>query len=220
MNSILQIPHPPRPPFDLSESMDDIMQYMELSMKQWNAGFQTKKEIFEWVGASPLFDPARFQTEGQGIKKVKPERKMYAQFVEWAKEQKQRVGDSGTASRGMDKEEQVQHALKYFGKKEEYDALEREDADKARLKEGFNGTKVRQWAGLPVEQWKDLKNIMDQVRGTVGGEPGILKILDEEGEEGIKQYVLQAKEKLGVIIPEQEVSEVTKGLQAVVLEVS
>ncbi|KAJ6577218.1 hypothetical protein B0H19DRAFT_1217986 [Mycena capillaripes] len=205
----LKIPHPPRPPFELSESMNEIMKYMGLSMERWKAGFQTKKEVFEWVGESPLFDAARFRAEGQGIKKVKPERKMYAQFVEWAKEQKEHLADSSTASeRTMDKEEQVQHALKYFGKKEEFDAMEREDREKARLKESFNGSKVREW-------WKDLKNIMDEVRATVGGEPGILKILDEKGEEGIKEYVLQAKEKLGVIV--SEVDQLAKGMEEVVI---
>ncbi|KAF8207587.1 hypothetical protein K438DRAFT_1962503 [Mycena galopus ATCC 62051] len=140
---------------------------------------------------------------------------MYAQFVEWAKEQQQVAGDS---TRGMDKEEQVQHALKYFGKKEKWDALEREDVDKARLKAGFNGSKVREWAGLPVEQWKELKNIMDQVRAVVGGEPGILRILNEKGEEGIKECVLRARDKLGVTVEGQGVSEVSAGLEAVVLE--
>ncbi|KAJ7352606.1 hypothetical protein DFH08DRAFT_740684 [Mycena albidolilacea] len=212
----LKIPHPPHPPFDLSENMDEIIQYMGLSMARWNAGFQTKKEVFEWVGASPLFDLARFRTEGQGIKKVKPERKMYAQFVEWVNEQQQGIADSASTPRGLEKEEQVQHALEYFGKKEQWDTLEREEADKARVKQGFSGSKVKEWTGLPGERWQDLKNIMDQVRAWVGGEPGILKILNEAGEEGIKQRVLQAKEKLGVTV---EVSKITEGLDAVTLGV-
>ncbi|KAF7375035.1 hypothetical protein MSAN_00389600 [Mycena sanguinolenta] len=213
----VHIPHPPHPPFDLCDDMGEIMQYIGLSMSRWEAGFQTKREIFEWVATSSLFDPARFKTEGQGIKKVKPERKMYAQFVEWVKEQQQHEtgGDAGT--RGMEKEEQIQHALKYFGKKEEWDVIEREVTDKARLKEGFSGTKVREWARLPVEQWKDLKNIMDEVRASVGGEPGILKILNEQGEEGIKEQVLWAKEKLGVTVVEKDVSEVTTTLEEVTI---
>ncbi|KAJ7773064.1 hypothetical protein B0H16DRAFT_1511127 [Mycena metata] len=207
----LKVPHVPRTPFELSVSMDEIMQYMGLSMERWKAGFRTKQEVFEWVATSPLFDPVRFQAEGQGFKKVKPERKMYAQFVQWVREQQKHLVESGSAEGAlrhtMDQEEQVQHALKYFGKKEEFDALNREDAEKARLREGFNGTKVRAWTELTGGQWKELKLIMDEVRGRVGGEPGILKILDERGEEGIKEYVLQAKEKLGVqsaALPEQK----------------
>ncbi|KAJ7494617.1 hypothetical protein B0H11DRAFT_1802070 [Mycena galericulata] len=213
----LKIPHPPRPPFDLSESMDEIIKYMGLSMEQWKAGFETKKQIFEWVGTSSLFDVARFQTEGQGIKKVKPERKMYAEFVQWVKEQKQHENDPEVAARGtLDKQAQIQHALKYFGKKEEFDKEEKEDADKARLKQGFSGTRVREWTKLRGDQWMDLKRTMDQVRAWAGGEPGILAILDEKGEEGIKELVFRATEELGIVALEPtEVEEVTKGLEVV-----
>ncbi|KAJ6607397.1 hypothetical protein B0H10DRAFT_2072158 [Mycena sp. CBHHK59/15] len=211
----LKIPNPPRPPFDLCESMDEILQYMGLSMARWKSGFQTKQEVFEWVGESPLFDPARFRSEGQGIKKVKPERKMYAQFVEWAQQPKEHRGESATSQRVLDSEDWVQHALEYFGKKDEYDGLAREDADKARLKEHFNGSKVRSWTGLPVEHWKGLKLIMDQVREWVGGEAGILKILDEQGELGMKELVLRAKEELGIIGTDPSLAEVTKELEEV-----
>ncbi|KAJ7227075.1 hypothetical protein GGX14DRAFT_628086 [Mycena pura] len=218
----LKLPNPPRAPLDLSESMDEIMHYMGLSMERWNAGFETKLQIFEWVRTSSFFDPTTFKTQGQGIKKVKPERKMYAQFVEWAKGQKQNISvseDAQEALRIADKEAQIQHALVYFGKKEEFDALAREDTQKVRLKEGFNGTKVRAWTGLPVEQWKDLKLIMDEVRCWLGGEAGILKILEEQGdsEEVLKNTVLRAKEKLGIVAESTQhgTEEVTKLLGAV-----
>ncbi|KAJ7104269.1 hypothetical protein B0H15DRAFT_1016646 [Mycena belliarum] len=217
----LKIPNHPRPPFGLTESMDEIMKYMQLSMQRWTTGFQTKQQIFEWVGETPLFNPARFQTEGQGIKKVKPERKMYAEFVQWAKEQKQRPGHSESPERSvLGKDQQIQHALKYFGKKEEFDSLAREDANKARLKEGFNGLKVQAWTGMSGEQWKDLKATMDLVRSWVGGEPGILKILNEQGEAGIRELVLRAKEEVensAHETAERVVADLTEGFQAVAI---
>ncbi|KAJ7158906.1 hypothetical protein C8R46DRAFT_1110730 [Mycena filopes] len=200
----MKVPRASRPPFELSESMDDIMQYMGLSMERWKAGFRTKQDVFEWVGTSSFFDPLHFQSKGPGFKKVKPERKMYAQFVQWVTEQQTHLDAASVASTSpMSNEERIQHALEYFGKKAEFDALNREEAEKARLKElkdaGFNGVKVREWVGLAEHQWQDVKMIMDEVRGRVGGDPGILKILDERGQEAMKEYVLQAKEKLGVI---------------------
>jgi hypothetical protein len=201
--------------------MDVIMQYMGLSMERWKAGFATKRQVFEWVGESPFFDPTRFRSEGQGFKKVKPERKMYAQFVEWAQGQKERVRDSDpTARGGMDKQERIQHALVYFHKKAEFDALARETADKALVKEGFNGVKVRLWTGLAVHQWKELKLIMDQVRGWVGGEQGIVKTLGEEGEEGLEKLVLRAKNELKIVVEEPHekgIEEAVKRLDAVVI---
>jgi hypothetical protein len=195
--------------------MNDILKYMGLSMEQWEVGFQTKQQLFEWVGTSSLFDPVRFRAEGQGIKKVKPERVMYAQFVQWVVDKKKHLGDLETVS--LDKESQIQHALKYFGKKEEFDALAREDAEKAQLKESFNGAKVRSWTGLAVDEWKDLKATMDQVRSWAGGEQGILKILDEQGEDGIKKLVLRARDKVGIDRTEQEVVETAKALETVVI---
>ncbi|KAJ7650406.1 hypothetical protein FB45DRAFT_986465 [Roridomyces roridus] len=189
----LKIPQPPRAPFQLSESMDDIVKYMGLSMERWKAGFETKAEIFQWVATSSLFDPMRFRSEGQGITKVNPERKMYAEFVQWVNEQKEH---HDTSCRVLDKDEQVQHALKYFGRKEEFDRLAKEDADRVRLKAAFNGTKVREWTGLTGPQWMELKSIMDRVRQIVGGEPGILDLLEESGEDGLKALVLRTKEEL------------------------
>ncbi|KAJ7659931.1 hypothetical protein B0H17DRAFT_1095723 [Mycena rosella] len=217
----LKIPNPPRPPFYLSESMDEIMQYLGLSMEQWKAGFKTKQQVFEWAGTCSLFDPATFRTAGEGINKVKPERTMYAQFAQWVEEQKQHLDDSETPSRVfLEKDERIQHALKYFGKKEQFDALAREDAVKARIKESFNGVKVRAWTGLSGAEWKDLKATMDQVRAWTGGEAGIVKILDEQGEEGIKELVLRAKEVVSLRATEntaQEVSAITKELEAVLI---
>jgi len=140
---------------------------------------------------------------------------MYAQFVQWVVDKKKHLGDSEIVS--LDKESQIQHALKYFGKKEEFDALAREDAEKAQLKESFNGAKVRSWTGLAVDEWKDLKATMDQVRSWVGGEQGILKILDEQGEDGIKELVLRARDKVGIDRTEQEVADTAKALEAVVI---
>ncbi|KAJ7773065.1 hypothetical protein B0H16DRAFT_1880569 [Mycena metata] len=158
-----KIQNHPRPPFELSESMDDVLQYMGLSMERWNAGFQTKHEAFEWVGTSSLFDLARFRTEGPGISKVKPERTMYAEFVEWVKRQQTQLQmEVGPTRSKEDEDEQIEHALRYFGKKEAFDKVEREEADRARLKEVFNGNSVRTWAGLHKEEWKELKMLIDE----------------------------------------------------------
>ncbi|KAJ7022602.1 hypothetical protein C8F04DRAFT_234898 [Mycena alexandri] len=195
-----KIQHHPRPPFELTESMDNVVQYMGLSMERWNAGFRTKQEVFEWVGTSSLFDLTRFRTEGPGISKIKPGRKMYAGFVEWVKEQQRHSKMEVAPARSReDEDEQIEHALRYFGKKEAFDALEREEADRVRLKEVFNGNSVRTWVGLRKEEWKELKMIIDEVRRRAGGEAGILKILDERGEDGVKECVLQAAAKLGVL---------------------
>lgn len=195
-----QLPSAPYPPFDLCESFDKIMDFMGLSMDIWKAGFQTKQEIFEWAGSSPFFDPHRFKSEGPGIRKVKPERKMYTQFVEWAR---QRAADQIEEDPlDSDSEERVKQALIYFNKKDEFDTLLHQRAceqyTRTTMKEVWNGKKVMAWTGFPPEYWKGVKMVMDRVRQTVQGDEGVLAIFELEGEAGLQRLVSQAKADLGL----------------------
>jgi hypothetical protein len=176
---------------------------MGLSIATWKAGFKSKREVFEWAGTSKFFVPSQFKTEGDGISKVKAERKMYAEFVVWAQERAAAQGTTGRAKLSKEEREERQfkirdEALVYFGKKEAFDTLTREYSQRIRLKQVFSGSKVRDWAGIG-EYWVGVKMIMDAVRLQVGGEDGVLKILDEEGEEGIRKIVLVTRDELGII---------------------
>ncbi|RDB14556.1 hypothetical protein Hypma_016242 [Hypsizygus marmoreus] len=201
----LKVPNPPHHPIDLSHSFDTILPFMGLSMPAWRAGFATQRAVFEWAGTSRFFDPTRFRAEGEGFSKVKPERKMYAEFVQWAMAQAaamKRVAEQKEESR---EEREVRRmrprlrdeALVYFGKKEEFEREEREREARVRLKEMFSGSRVRDWADMG-EYWKGVKMIMDGVRERVGGDEGVLRVLDEEGKEGIRKIVLEVKEELGL----------------------
>ncbi|KAF7312354.1 hypothetical protein MIND_00248500 [Mycena indigotica] len=173
---------------NLSESMDEIMEYMGLSMERCRAGFSTTLEIFEWLGSSSFFNPLTFRSQGRGIKKVKSDRTMYAEFTEWAGNQEPKVGGA------MSREARIQHALVRFGKKGEYDRLLKEDADRALLKNSFNGHKVQEWTG--IKAWSSLHTMMEAVRTELGGNEGIVALLNVEGEDGIREVVLRAKERL------------------------
>ncbi|KAJ7052586.1 hypothetical protein C8F01DRAFT_1170515 [Mycena amicta] len=199
----LKLPNPPHTALDLSESMEEIIQYMGLSMEHWKAGFSSALEVFEWVGASSFFDPTTFKSEG---KKVKPERKMYAQFAVWAKQQKPKLDGV------MSSEARVQHALVRFGKKDEYDRILREDTQRAFLKSSFNGNKIREWTGIAVQHWQDLKKVTEEVRTELGGDTGIVALLEQEGETGLRTVVLRAKQKLGI---GAELADVTKAFEGV-----
>ncbi|KAF9464180.1 hypothetical protein BDZ94DRAFT_1257197 [Collybia nuda] len=195
----LKLPNPPNPPIQLSESFNDITEFMGLSMTEWKAGFGSKREVFEWAGASRLFVASQFRSEGEGFKRVKPERRMYAEFIQWAMERTAVQTSAGVSS---EKQEERQRgirdeALRYFGKKEEFDSLARERSQRIQLKQTFTGSKIRDWTDLG-EYWKGVKLIMDTVRLRVGGEEGVLRILDGEGEEGLKRVVLEVKDELRI----------------------
>jgi hypothetical protein len=189
------------------------MEYMGLGMTTWKAGFKTKREVFEWAGTCRFFDPTKFRLHGEGIRKVKPERKMYAEFVEWAME-KAAVSpsreDTMQESKEMRQERELKirdEALVYFKQREAFDALTRERFLRMRVKEVFRGSKVRDWTGLG-EHWKGVKIVMDAVRDRIGGEEGVIKILETEGEEGIKKIVLDIKEEVSLAIDQARLKQV------------
>lgn len=194
----MQLPNPPHPPVVLSQSFDEIMEYMGLSMAAWKAGFKTKRDVFEWAGTCRFFDPTKFRSRGDGIRKVKPERKMYAEFVEWAMRKAVAPSSGGEAvqeSKEMRQERELRlrdEVLIHFKQKEAFDALERERFLRMRVKEVFSGSKVGYWTDLG-KHWKGVKIVMDAVRDRVGGEDGVLRILEAEGEEGVKKIVLDVK---------------------------
>jgi hypothetical protein len=175
------------------------MKYMGLSMEAWKAGFKTKRQVFEWAGTCRFFDPRNFRTSGEGIRKVKVDRKMYAEFVEWAKQRAaSMVEEAPQGRKEMRKERELKvrdEALVYFKKKEAFDALTRERELRVQVKQVFNGSKVRDWTDLG-EHWKGVKIVMNGVRERVGGEEGVLKILGTEGEEGVRKVVLEVKEQM------------------------
>lgn len=209
-----QLPNPPHRPLTLSDSFDDIAVFFGYSMEAWANGFATKQEVFEWAGSSRLFNPKRFKSEGTGAKKVKPDRKMYAEFVAWAKQQAAVTTGAGAPAEDATRSVQ-QEALVHFNKEEEFYASSRAVDTRVRLKGAFNGHDVRMWTGLG-EYWKGVKMVMDRVRERLGGDEGVLRVLDEEGEEGVKRAVMQAKEELGLV--SAEVYEVQQRVAEMVLE--
>jgi hypothetical protein len=168
-------------------------------MTTWKAGFASKREVFEWVGTSRFFDPTKFQSHGEGIRKVKPERKMYYEFVEWAmKRMAAASGEKAQETAEMRQERKLKlrdEVLVHFQQKEAFDASTRERLLRIRVKEVFRGSKVRDWTELG-EHWMGVKIVMDAVRERVGGEAGVMKILEAEGEEGIKNIVLDVKQEV------------------------
>ncbi|KAJ7600533.1 hypothetical protein C8J56DRAFT_1073703 [Mycena floridula] len=190
----LKYPNRPYEPIFLSQSFDGIFDFFGLSMTKRRAGFQSKLEIFKWVGSSRLFDPLSFKSSGEGITKVKADRRMYAEFVQWANEQAvHKLENDASVARDREMKSRVrEEALVRFNKKEEHDEVHRIANVKARLKEVWNGRRVGEMIEMP-ERWKSIKIVMDSVRSEPGWEHKLLESYDELGDEGLKRIVLAAK---------------------------
>lgn len=195
-DKLVQLFDPPNRAFELSASFTEILPFFGLSMDTWKQGFQTKLQVFEWVVTSRLFDPTSFRTAGDGLTKVKADRKMYAEFTSWVSSERSQV-TGGAVDPKTERADIVDEALVYFNKKHEFEELARSRLGRVRMKAGFNGTKVNEWAGLN-SNWRAVKTIMDEVRARVGGNEGVADILEEKGEEAVKRIVLEVKEALGL----------------------
>ena len=125
---------------------------------------------------------------------------MYAEFVEWVEETRElkQPLTSVPLSREDRYAKTREEALIFFNKKEEFNALVKARFNRQRLKESFSGSRVRDWTELG-EYWKGVKLVMDEVRVRLGGEEGIVGLLDEHGEDALRKVVLQAKADLGLV---------------------
>ncbi|KAK7469212.1 hypothetical protein VKT23_003701 [Stygiomarasmius scandens] len=187
---------PPHARLCLTDDFDEIARFFGWSVKTRNAGFKTRREIFQWVATSHFFNSARFRSHGEGISKVKPQRSMYSDFVEWANKLR---GSSASSTDGERKENIASargKALEYFSKKDEVESRWREYEARKRMKATFNGNKVKSWT--LSDNWKDVKSVMDKVRERYGGDEGVSKLLEEEGEDILKERVLEAFEKMKI----------------------
>lgn len=138
----LKYPRPPNSPILLSDNFEEIISFMGMSMDTWKAGFSRKIEVFEWIATSKFFDPEALRS-GNKSKKVKEDRKMYHEFVNWS------INKLGTEAIAMVPSiQELEHkareeALDYFGERETLHALARKRKRELEIKDVFNGNKMK-----------------------------------------------------------------------------
>ncbi|SJL07540.1 uncharacterized protein ARMOST_10890 [Armillaria ostoyae] len=194
----LKYPHPPNPGIMLSTDFNAIADFIGCDMKRYDQGFTTKRALFEWIAKSRFFAPRMFGRSDTEGGKVKQERKMYWEFVAWARSQP----DSNSSDESpADRQDRIrEEALRHFDKHVVFNVQMDEITARSRLKAVFNGKIVAEWAEMGTH-WRGVKMIMDRVREQCGGgDEYVMKMLDNEenGEEKLIQMVIQAREDLGL----------------------
>ena len=199
----MQIPNPPHPIFELSQNFDDILHFLGLSKETYDAGFKTNEELFRWVASMKWFDPRYFhRTPSTGKHKVKPDRTMYAEFVQWVINRRP-PATSGSERSLEDETEGDFHqrvkreALEHFNKMEEYNGVQKAREVQKKVRGVFSGHQVRDWADIG-EYWRGVKMIMDEIRRQLGGEAKVLEFYEENGEEALKILVREVRDNLGI----------------------
>ncbi|KAK0244184.1 hypothetical protein EDD85DRAFT_189743 [Armillaria nabsnona] len=194
----LKYPHPPNPGIMLSTDFNAIADFIGCDMKRYDQGFTTKRALFDWIAKSRFFAPRMFGRGDAEGSKVKQERKMYWEFVAWARSQP----DSDSSDKSpADRQDRIrEEALRHFDKHVTLNVQMDEITARSRLKAAFNGKIVAEWAEMGTH-WRGVKMIMDRVREQCGGgDEYVLKMIDNEenGEKKLIQMVIQAREDLGL----------------------
>lgn len=167
-------------------------------MDEWEKGFETRVACYEWATKTNYFDPSHFRTRGPGIKQRKPERTMYAGFIEWAGDRTQdHVSTNGTSGKTQVVPDAREAALDFFNKRTELEARRTEARRKELLKTWFSGSRIRDWTELG-NYWPGVKKIMDGVRAKFGGDENVAKFLDKEGGEELGSVVLEVQAELDI----------------------
>lgn len=125
---------------------------------------------------------------------------MYAEFVDWVEESRPHLAELGPLPRAERHAKAREDALLFFDKREAFDAIVRARTNKQRFKAFFNGSLVRHWAELSDGDWYAVKLIIDEVRRRLGGDVGIMGLLDDDsfGQEQLEDLVHQIKDDLNI----------------------
>ncbi|THH08498.1 hypothetical protein EW145_g2660 [Phellinidium pouzarii] len=188
--------------FPLSDSFDEILPFLGLSMETWARGFATRAEVLAWLKTSRFFVPRRLITAfpTQEKKAARNKREMYQEFLELSHALAAAdVPESGLSVERA-KEDTRQKALVYFKKKDAYDAIVTANVRERIFRDKFNGTKMMEWTGL---HGKVIRVIMHGVRERLSE----AEITDMD-EKALRKLVLEIR-------PEAEIKyAATKDLQS------
>jgi hypothetical protein len=126
---------------------------------------------------------------------------MYAEFIEWVEKSRPQLAESENPSlpRGERCAKAREDALIFFEKREAFDAIIKARTRRQSFKACFNGTLVRDWAELRDGDWEAVKLIMDEVKEKLGGDEGIMDLLDRHGQEALEDIVLQIKDDFKIV---------------------
>ncbi|OCH91859.1 hypothetical protein OBBRIDRAFT_825069 [Obba rivulosa] len=205
-------PLPTSPPmtFYLSISLSHILDFYGLNIDRWRQGFNTQRELFNWVISSRLFDAHRIMqySDAQTSKaKLLKDRMIYQNFIIYIKEQLE-AGAAAGLNIG------VEDALRFFGKEVEYNAVLENDRARRRAKELLNGVMLQELTGLkgmPVKLLSDgIKQRLEEAwscenvttyesQEAVQGysAPLLWEIaVAEKSEEEVRAMVLRVKEEM------------------------
>jgi hypothetical protein len=118
----------------LSNKPEEICKFFELDYEQWEKGFDSNIEIFNWLVSSKYFIKGIFKIDNRAERIRMEKRKMYIEFFNWLWKDE----DNSTEPKPTKIFIQA-HAIKYFNKKNELDMIVNESKILEDRKKKYNG---------------------------------------------------------------------------------
>ena len=166
--------------FYFTSSITASLAFAGLSLETWRVGFQTQRDLFDWIASSLLFDLEGLDIDKLGMKKASkdlPLSRAFALYVAAAREFDLFRAKLAKKS-GRDKRAEVQErALEYFGRKDELQYILHVATVRQHAKQVFTGSLVQQWTTV---QGVPIRFIMDEVKRVLSSDRTSLSGLDPD----------------------------------------
>jgi hypothetical protein len=158
------------------------LDYFGFDLPQYDRGFDTLKDMFEWVEKSPGFNPHIYLWESVNAKSRIRDRKRpnYNKFLDCI-EEKSLLGRYANIL--VDKEVSRERAIKFFQVEDQVNAILEKDRRKKFLATKFNGNLVKELTGLEGQL---LGNFMKEHKETFNEE-----FLENNTTEEVSEMVLK-----------------------------
>ncbi|PRP76675.1 hypothetical protein PROFUN_14948 [Planoprotostelium fungivorum] len=134
--------------------------FMGLDHQRWTLGFATVEEGFGWMSTSKFFTAHALKQLTAREKKRRRKRDMVQSFFKWL--------DNYVDTRPPT-ESVLEEALDFFGKREEWNAIEREANRREEFSQKFNGHVIQKMTGLNGKKLGDLMKHLKEEHGDALG---------------------------------------------------
>lgn len=174
----------------------EILDFLGLNKEKHKIGFNSLKDMYDFIYESPYFDSDSFITkiERENRAEIKrAERKTYSGFIEYVKNKPKKK----SILKDKNKEEvQDLFFFKFPIAKKEYNKIGEDYKKLKEMKESFNGFLICEWLNIDIKD-RFLGVVMRKVKSDFNNDDHLLADwIKENGKENLKQLVIRISDDL------------------------
>jgi hypothetical protein len=174
----------------LSRNPQEILEFCGFDWNQFQNGFNTLPDMYDWVCRGSFFNPEKFQYENLNNtnKTRKRKRETYRYFLEWLEDNKQNYSQFNFDSNKRTYLPMILSAFPHL--KQEMEIALQQYERKKLIDSRFNGHLVREWTGL---RDKELGNAIQKFISSFNGRDNYLNFVADNSDETVKSAFLDSR---------------------------